>query len=57
MKYYNFTVKMECFSRGYVEADSFEEAKQKILDCEYDDLTDMMDYEILEIMDIEESEE
>lgn len=57
MKYYEFKVKMECFSRGYVAANSLEEAKQKILDCEYDDLADMTDYEIVEIVDIEEDEE
>lgn len=52
--YYKFTVKMNCVGFGVVEADSIEEAREKILNEEYDDISDMTDYEILDVIEIEE---
>lgn len=57
MKSYRFEVKMECVGTGWVTANSLEEAKQKILNNDYEDIYDMCDHEIAEIIDIEEEQD
>lgn len=56
MPSYNFTCNMKCTGNGYVEADSIEEAKQKILAGEYDDIYDTTDHEVVDIVKIEEDD-
>ena len=51
---YRFVVKMNCTGYGIVQAESIEEAKENILNENYDDIYDMTDYEILDVIEIEE---
>lgn len=53
-KTYNFTCEMKSTGRGYVEADSIDEAKEKILNGEYEDIYDEYDTEILSVNEVEE---
>lgn len=57
MKLYRFEVSMKCVGIGCVAADSLEEAKEKILDGEYDDIYDMTDHEVVDVIDVEETDE
>lgn len=54
---YNFTAKMKCIGAGCVEANSIEEAKEKIMNEEYEDIYDMTDFEILDVIEINEGED
>lgn len=54
--YYKFTCNMTCTGKGYVEADSLEDAKQKILTGYYDDIYDETDHEVTKIVTIEEDD-
>ena len=57
MKLYRFEVSMKCVGIGCVAADSLEEAKEKILAEEYDDIYDMTGYEVVSIVDVEDTGE
>ena len=57
MKLYNFEVSMKCIGIGCVAADSLEEAKEKILAEEYDDIYDMTGHEVVSIIDVEDTGE
>lgn len=50
---YNFTVEMKNTGKGYVEADSIEEAKKKILEDHYEDIYDTCDEKIVSVISIE----
>lgn len=59
-KYYNFKAKAGCFIKGYVVADSKEEAIQKIKNGDVDDITDTelgIITDVDEIYDAGEAEE
>lgn len=54
-KTYIFEVELKSKGRGTVIADSKEEAKEKILDGEYEDIYDEYDSEIVSVKSIKES--
>lgn len=54
MPTYRFLIEIVSMGKGYVEADSIEEAKQKIEDEDWDDIYDVTDEEYGEIIEIEE---
>ena len=53
-KQYTFEVKQTNKARGVVLAESKEEAKEKIMNYEYEDIFDEYDTEIVEVLDIKE---
>ena len=53
-KQYTFEVKQTNKARGVVLAGSKEEAKEKILNYEYEDIFDEYDTEVVEVLDIKE---
>lgn len=53
-KCYQFDFKASCGGWGFVYAQNQEEAKEKIMDNEYDDIMEYYDYEIEEITRIKE---
>lgn len=57
MPTYSFLIEIKSIGKGYVEADSIEEARQKIEDGDYDDIYDEVGEEFGEIIDIEEDED
>lgn len=54
MPSYRFLIEITSTGKGYVEADSIEEARQKIEDGDWDDIYDQTDEEFGEIIEIEE---
>lgn len=57
MKYFKFSIEQKCIGLGYVYAETKEEAREKILKEEYDDIYDTVSYEDGEIIDIEDGVE
>lgn len=53
-KSFNFLIEQTCIGKGYVTADTKEEAIKKIKNGEYDDIYDTVDYEDGDIIEIEE---
>ena len=53
-KQYTFEVKQINKARGVVFAESKEEAKEKIMNYEYEDIFDEYDTEIVEVLEIKE---
>lgn len=56
-KFYNFEIEMINVGKGYVTADSIEEAKEKILNGDYGDIYDESFVEFGEVLDIYEDVE
>jgi hypothetical protein len=54
-KCYQFTIEQECIGKGYVYADSEEEARMKINVGDYDDIYDTVDTTNGDIIEIWES--
>jgi len=57
MKCYNFLIEMTSKGKGYVYADSLEEAKEKINNGDYDDIYDEVGSECGDIIEITEGED
>lgn len=57
MKAYNFKINMTSIGKGYVYADSIEEAREKINKGNYDDIYDQVDEKCGDIIEIYESDE
>jgi hypothetical protein len=57
MKTFSFKVRMNAIGYGYVTAKNIKEAQKKIMKEEYDDISDIQDYHILDIEELEEDEE
>ena len=54
MNCYNFTIEMTSIGKGYVYAESLEEAKKKLKDHEWDDIYDEVGTEYGDIIEIKE---
>jgi len=54
MPQYNFLIETTSKGRGYVYADTIGEAKEKIINGDYEDIYDHVDEEYGEIIDIYE---
>lgn len=57
MAYYNFTIEMTSIGKGWVEADSLEEARKKINAGDYDDIYDQVGEECGDIIEIYETDD
>ena len=54
MPSYNFTIEMTSIGKGYVEADSLEEAKAKIKRGDWEDIYDEVDTQCGDLIEIYE---
>ena len=54
MKCFNFLIEMSSIGKGYVYADSIEEAREKIKNGDYDDIYDEVGSERGDIIEITE---
>jgi len=57
MKCYDFKINMTSIGKGYVYADSLEEAKEKINNGDYYDIYDQVGEECSDIIEITEGED
>jgi hypothetical protein len=57
MRYYNFDIEIVSRGKGYVVANSLEEAQAKIKSNEWEDIYDEVDQKYGKILEITEAEE